>query len=83
MFIRIPFLLEGIILGLLGGILALFLLFFVIKLFPVYLGSSLGVLNELINFRYLSFSQAFAIILAGSATGFLGSLTAVARFLKT
>jgi cell division transport system permease protein len=82
-FIRIPFLAEGIILGALGGMLSLLLLFIVIRLFPVYLGSSLGVLNELISFRYLSFSQSTAIISSGAIIGFFGSMSSLAKFLKT
>jgi len=83
MFIRIPFLAEGIILGAFGGILSLLLLFVVIKLFPVYLGSSLGILNELINFRYLTFSQSLALIFSGAVIGFFGSLSSIAKFLKS
>jgi cell division transport system permease protein len=83
MFIRIPFLMEGIILGLLGGLLSLLILLIVIKLLPVYLGTSLGVLNELINFRYLSFSQSLSLVLSGVIIGFLGSLSSLSRFLKT
>jgi cell division transport system permease protein len=82
-FIRIPFLAEGIILGALGGILSLVLLFIVIKLFPVYLGSSFGILNELINFRYLTFSQSIALIFSGAVIGFFGSLSSIAKFLKS
>jgi cell division transport system permease protein len=82
-FIRIPFLTEGIILGALGGMLSLLLLFIVIKLFPVYLGSSLGILKELINFRYLSFSQSIALVLSGAIIGLLGSISSIAKFLKT
>lgn len=81
-FIRIPFLLDGIIMGILGGMLSLFVLFLVIKLFPLYLGSSLGALNELINFRYLSLSQSISLIGAGAVIGFLGSLSSLAQFLK-
>lgn len=82
-FIRVPFLAEGIFLGALGGILSLFLLFIVIKLFPLYLGASLGILNELINFRYLSLSQSFALIFSGAVIGFFGSMSSIAKFLKT
>ena len=82
-FIRIPFLAEGIILGALGGILSLVLLFIVIKLFPLYLGSSFGILNELINFRYLTFSQSIALIFSGAVIGFFGSLSSIAKFLKS
>ncbi len=82
-FIRIPFLTEGTILGALGGILSLLLLLIVIRLFPVYLGSSLGILNELINFRYLTFSQSIALIFSGAVIGLFGSLSSIAKFLKS
>jgi len=82
MFIRIPFLVEGIILGLLGGILSLFMLFLLIRLLPIYLGSSLGVFSELISFRYLSFSQCVGVITGGAVVGFIGSLSSLSRFLK-
>ena len=82
-FIRIPFLTEGIILGAIGGLLSLFLLYIVIKLFPVYLGSSLGILKELINFRYLTFSQSIALIFSGAIIGLFGSLSSIAKFLKS
>lgn len=82
-FIRIPFLTEGIILGAFGGILSLLLLFIVIKLFPLYLGSSLGMLNELINFRFLTLSQSIALVFSGAIIGLLGSLSSIAKFLKS
>lgn len=82
-FIRIPFMCEGIILGITGGLLSLLLLSLIIEIFPIYLGSSLGVLNEFIRFRYLSLFQCAIMILSGAAMGFLGSLTSLAKFLKT
>ena len=81
-FIKIPFLIEGIILGILGGLLSLILLFLLIKIFPFYLGTSLGVLQELINFRYLSLAQTVMLISGGAIIGFLGSFSSLARFLK-
>ncbi len=81
-FIRIPFLMEGTILGILGGLVSLLLIFFLIKFFPLYLGASLGVFNELINFRYLSLSQIIMLIAIGAFIGFSGSLSSLARFLK-
>jgi cell division transport system permease protein len=82
LFIRIPFWLEGITLGLLGSLLSLGLLFIVINLFPVYLGASLGALQDLLQFRYPDFSQALALLGGGAATGFIGSATSVSKFLK-
>ncbi|NIO49507.1 MAG: FtsX-like permease family protein [Candidatus Aminicenantes bacterium] len=81
-FIRIPFLMEGMILGILGGLVSLLLIFFLIKFFPLYLGVSLGVFSELINFRYLSLSQIIMLIATGAFIGFSGSLSSLARFLK-
>jgi len=81
-FIRIPFLLEGVVMGILGGAISLLLLLVIIKLFPLYLGSSLGIFNELINFRYLSLSQCFLLAVSGAAIGFLGSYSSLAKFLK-
>lgn len=82
MFIRIPFLMEGTILGVLGGALSLFLLFILIGIFPVSLGSSLGVLNDLISFRFLSLTQSIFLVFACAFIGFFGSLSSLSRFLK-
>ena len=81
-FIRFPFFMEGITLGVLGSSLSLALLFLLIKLFPLYLGDSLGALQEMVNFRYLSLSQSLTMILGGAVMGLLGSLSSLSRFLK-
>lgn len=81
-FIRIPFLLEGMILGVAGSCLSLLVVFFLIKLFPLYLGSSLGALQEIVGFRYLTQTQVLALIFGGGCVGFLGSLSSLARFLR-
>ncbi len=81
-FIRIPFLLEGVILGIFGGALSLLLLYVLIKIFPFYLGKSLGAFQELINFRYLSLTQIGMLMAGGGLIGLLGSLSSLARFLK-
>jgi len=82
LFIRIPFWLEGITLGLVGSLLSLGLLFIVINLFPVYLGTTLGALQQLLRFRYPDLAQALALLGGGAATGFIGSATSVSKFLK-
>ena len=81
-FIKTPFLLEGIVLGICGGSLSLLFLFLLVKIFPFYLGTSLGVLNELINFRYLTLSQSLSLVGGGAFIGFSGSLSSLSRFLK-
>jgi cell division transport system permease protein len=82
MFIRIPFLLEGLVLGFFGGLLSLLMLFILIKIFPFYLGASLGVLGDLINFRFLSLSQALTLVLSGCIIGVLGSSSSLSKFMK-
>jgi cell division transport system permease protein len=81
-FIRIPFLLEGIFLGIAGSLLSLVLIFLVVKFFPVYLGTSLGALQELVGFRYPTVSQILSLLAGGGFVGFLGSLSSIARFLR-
>ncbi|MEW5901769.1 MAG: permease-like cell division protein FtsX [Acidobacteriota bacterium] len=81
-FIRIPFLLEGITLGILGSVLSLGLLLVLIRLFPLYLGDSLGALQGIINFRYLSLPQSLSMLVGSALMGTLGSLTSLSRFLK-
>ena len=81
-FIRIPFLAEGVSLGILGGLSSLLLLLVLINIFPFYLGSSLGALQDLISFRYLSISQCIMLIAGGAIIGCLGSFSSLARFLK-
>ncbi len=80
-FIRIPFLLEGMALGILGSLASLALLFIAVKMFPVYVGS-LGALQQVLSFRFLSLAQGLGLIAAGAAIGLLGSATSVSRFLK-
>jgi cell division transport system permease protein len=82
MFIRVPFWLEGITLGLLGSLLSLALLFVVISVFPVYIGAQLGALQQLLRFRYPDLTQAVFLLSGGAATGFIGSATSVSKFLK-
>ena len=81
-FIRLPFLIEGVSLGILGCGLSLGLLFLLVKLFPLYLGQSLGVLKDMINFRYLSLSQSLTLVAGSGVMGLLGSLSSLSRFLK-
>jgi len=82
LFIRTPFLIEGVILGLLGSSLSLLVLGIIIKSFPLYLGASLGTLTELINFRYLNVAQCLAVLTSGCLIGLIGSYSSLARFLN-
>jgi len=81
-FIRIPFLFEGVLMGVAGSALSLLVVLLLTKLFPIYLGSSLGALQEIVGFRYLTLGQALGLVLGGGSVGLLGGLTSLARFLR-
>jgi len=81
-FIRLPFLIEGITLGILGSLLSLGLLFLLTKFFPLYIGRSLGALQEIVGFRYLTMPQSLSLVAGGALMGVLGSLSSLSRFLK-
>jgi cell division transport system permease protein len=82
-YIRIPFLIEGFALGLLGSLISVFILFILIKIFPVYVGSSLGAARDFFALRQLTAEQVIWLIAGGVVTGILGSVTSVSRFLRT
>jgi cell division transport system permease protein len=81
-FIRVPFLIEGVMMGVVGSALSLLIVLLLVQSFPLYLGSSLGTLQELISFRYLRWTQVLGLLGGGGVVGFLGSLSSIARFLK-
>ena len=81
-FIRIPFLLEGTLLGAVGGLLSIGLVFLLVRLFPAAAGQTLGALQELIGFRFLTLGQSFGLVGGGGFVGFLGSLSSLSRFLR-
>ncbi len=81
LFIRIPFLLEGMVLGALGSFVSLGILYLVITIFPLYVGS-LGALQQILSFRYLTMTQSVGLVVSGAAIGILGSATSVSRFIK-
>ena len=75
LFIRIPFLLEGVIQGILGGLMSISFLF-IIKFFVEYALSPLSLAFDA-NFQFI-------IILnlgLGIALGFIGSKRAVKKYL--
>ncbi len=81
-FIRIPFLVEGFVLGFLGSLISMTILYILVKVFPVYIGSSLGAARELFTLRPLTLEQAIWLVAGGVVTGTLGSVTSVSRFLR-
>ena len=78
-FARVPFLVEGAVLGTTGAIVALVLLGIVYRYAFVQLQSSLGILvtEDVINF--LPGTVLLGLVGAGLAAGLIGAATSVAR----
>lgn len=80
-FIRWPFLLEGILQGLVGALVAVLMIY-------VFNTSVMGRATEVLSFLQLGFGQSiflqivFGLILAGILIGAAGSAVALRRFLK-
>ena len=81
-YIKIPFLLEGLILGLLGGLLAGGLLLLTIKAFPLYAGFVYQVVKQLIDFRELPLRIFWQLVITGSVIGLFSSFISLRRFIK-
>jgi cell division transport system permease protein len=75
-FIRLPFLLEGIIQGFVGGILALCILYFLLEYLVRFLSS------EFPEFTHMDPVFYAAVLAAGVFLGLVGSVISVVRFMK-
>lgn len=82
-YIKTPFLLEGLILGFLGGLLAGGLLLVIIKVFPVYAEFIFDIVKQLIDFRQLPLRIFWELVITGSAIGLFSSFISLRRFIKS
>jgi len=76
-FVRVPFLLEGTIQGVLGGCLALAVVFGLYTLLLPRLESGLELVIGRVGLDFFTTPQAIALVFAGAALGLLGSITAL------
>ena len=84
-FIKAPFLIEGIVIGLVGAIFPLILLYFLYNKLITYVGTQFTGLTNVMNF--LSAGQLFHTLLPvgmalGVGIGFFGSVITIQRHLK-
>lgn len=79
-FIRWPFVIEGIIIGLIGSLVSVILLFFAYKGVFNYLVSSLFLVT-LIPPTYILGTMGIGFLLGGSIIGAIGSIVALRKFL--
>ena len=82
LFIKMPFLIEGLMQGLAGGILALLLLLSVHLLFLHNAGNFLTFNPATVGLSFLPPEYITALLGAGALLGFLGSLAALRRFIN-
>jgi cell division transport system permease protein len=81
-YIKTPFLIEGVILGFLGGLLAGGLLLVTIKAFPLYAGFVFNIVKHLIDFKMLPQKIFWQLLATGTAIGLLSSFISLRRFIK-
>ncbi len=82
-YIRAPFLLEGVVLGLLGGALAALLLILTLKLYSLYGGVILTFIRQMVDVRAIPPRLYLQLAAAGALIGVVSSLFSLQRFLKT
>ena len=81
-FIRIPFILEGLIHGFLGGLTGWFILYVIVKILLTEIKKQTGLdfsTFYLFNPEFFSFKFLFASISAGILLGFFGSLLSLGK----
>ena len=76
-FVRVPFMLEGTIQGLVGGAIALLLILGAYELFLPQLSSGLELLMGRAELRFFSAAEALRLVGSGGALGLFGSMTAL------
>ncbi len=81
-YIKAPFLLEGLLLGSLGGLLAGGLLLLTIKAFPLYAGFIHQVVKQLIDFSQLPMRIFWQLVATGAGIGLLSSFISLRRFIR-
>lgn len=80
-FIRWPFLIEGMILGFSGALIAIFLLIEGYSIFSAKVAESLAFLPIIAKYPFLYMVGIFLLVI-GTAIGALGSVISLRRFLK-
>ena len=82
MFIRLPFIFEGVIYGILSGMISMLILFISIKLIAIY-APSISSMNGLMNIYIGNFWMLLGgQVTLGSLLGIIGSLIAMRKYLK-
>ena len=79
-FIRWPFVYEGLIIGIIGAIISVFLLYFSYRFAYLKFSASI-MLIKLVDPSYILYFMSWEFILIGMAIGGIGSILAIRKFL--
>lgn len=80
-FIRWPFIIEGIIIGIAGSILATLVLFIAYNILFTKIAATITIF-KLIHPTYILTTMLWQFVLAGTAIGVIGSVISIRKFLK-
>lgn len=81
-FVKIPFLIEGMVIGLVGAFLSIAILFGIYQLLMQRLSLNAGILLGKFSIAFLSWPDIAILLFAGMLLGLFGSFVSVGRFLK-
>lgn len=81
-YIKVPFIVEGALLGLFGSVMAGGLLFIILKLFPAYASFMYSIFKDMVDFRNIPIIIFVRLVLLGTGIGLLSSYISVKQFLK-
>jgi len=81
-YIKIPFIIEGALLGFFGSVMACVLLFITLKLFPAYATFMYNIFKDMISFKNIPPVLFLRLLLLGTGIGLLSSYISVRQFLK-
>lgn len=81
-FIRLPFVIEGMILGLIGAIISTVVVYYIYEIVYSKIVSSSFMMNSLISSSYVWTSISWKFVLAGMFIGALGSILSIRKFLE-
>ncbi|MFQ5579513.1 MAG: cell division protein FtsX [Nitrospiria bacterium] len=81
-FIKIPFFMEGSLMGSVGGVLASLILFSLYSFSRVHLQALIGMIGHFQGIRFLPLSMLVGLIIAGGTFGGIGSLVSLNQLLR-
>ncbi len=81
-FIRMPFVIEGMILGVVAGITSTGVLYFLYKFAQQTLVKNFGIVTKFVPFTSFALPMFIGFVLVGSVIGSLGSVISIGKYLR-